>query len=354
MKQYLVLPLAVAISLGAGACKSKKSEGKPLPPASGSGAAPLPALPDVKPTGGETGGTAGGPATATSSDVVAGTLEAREQVAVAAKSSGTIQILRVDEGSRVKKGDLLFQLDSRDAQLMKKQSVTQLEGAKLALRTAQREYDRLKGLVAQNAIPQQQLDQLEAQVDGAKLQIAGAQNAIAMANKNIADAAVRSPLSGVVIKKMMSVGEYATMMPPSPVVIVQDQSSLELKFRLSEDALASVKQGDPVTVTIPSLQQTRAASVARISPMIDPRTRTVELTAVLDNCDGALRPGLGAQVSLAAPPADAVQPACGGKPGAAKPATPAKAATPTRTPPPAKPAAPAKPAPAAAEGQAAP
>jgi RND family efflux transporter MFP subunit len=338
MKKYLVVTLAFALSTGAAGCKSKSKEGKPLPPAAGSGAAPLPEIPDVKPTTGAGDGSGSGSG-AGAEAAVSGTLEAREEVAVAPKASGTLIVLKVDEGSKVKKGDLLFQLDSRDAQLMKKQATNQLEGAKLQLRTAEREYDRLKGLVAQNAMPQQQLDTLEAQVDGAKLQISGAQNAIAMANKNILDSAVRSPLSGVVIKKLLSVGEYATMMPPSPVVVIQDQSSLELKFRRSEASLSSVKPGDPVTVTIPSLGETRAATVAKISPMVDPRTRTIELTAVLDNCDGGLRPGLGAQVVLAAPPADAVKPECG-----APAKTRTKAAAKTR------PTAPAKAAPATTGG----
>jgi RND family efflux transporter MFP subunit len=312
MKSSVIIPLVLAVAAGASGCKSKKSSASKLPPAAGSGAAALPEIPDVRPPAGAGAG-AGTAATATAGEVVTGTLEARQQVAVGPRASGTIVLLKVDEGSTVKKGELLFQLDSRDAQLMKKQAVTQLEAAKLQLRTAQREYDRIKGMVAQNALPQQQLDQLEAQVDGARLQITAAENAIAMASKQILDSAVPSPLAGVVTRKLMSVGEYATMMPPSPVLIIQDQSSLELKFRLAESSLASVRAGDPVIVTVPSLAQTRAAKVARISPMVDPRTRTIELTAVLDNCDGGLRPGLGAQVALGAPAGDVTAPACAGK-----------------------------------------
>jgi RND family efflux transporter MFP subunit len=250
---------------------------------------------------------------------VTGNLEAREQVAVAPKASGTIIAIAVDKGSKVKKGDLLFQLDSRDAQLMRRQAATQLEGAKLALKTAQREYDRVKGLVAQNAVPAVQLDPLEAQVDGAKVQISAAENSLALADKAIGDATVRSPLSGIVIKKLMSVGEYATMMPPSSVLVVQDQSSLELTFHLPERSLSSLHQGDPVSISIQSLGITRAAKISQISPMVDPRTRTIELTAVLDNCDGALRPGVAAEVSLGAAPGTATIPDC---------AAPAKKGTP--------------------------
>ena len=309
MKKLAVIAVALAL---AGGCGKKTKSAKDLPPATGSGAKPLPTLPDLKPTGAEAGGAgASTPASVTAGATVSGTLQAREEVVVGAKSSGTILVVHVDEGSKVKKGQVLFQLDSRDQQLMKRQAMTQLRGAELQLKTAQREYDRIKGLVGQNALPQQQLDQLEAQVDGAKLQIEAAKNSIAMSSKQINDAAVRSPLAGVVIKKLMNVGEYATMMPPSPVVIVQDQATLELKFRLPERTLTSIKQGDAVTVTIPSLSQTRQAEIAQISPMVDPRTRTIELTAVLPNCDGGLRPGVAAEVALGAPAGELTAPACG-------------------------------------------
>jgi RND family efflux transporter MFP subunit len=323
MNKLAVTAIAVAVIFG-GACAKKEKSAKGLPPASGTGAKPLPEIPDLKPAGSGSASGSGAGSVVTVDAAVTGTLQAREEVSVAAKSSGTILSIAVDENSQVKKGQLLFQLDSRDQQLMRQQASNQLAGAELQLKTAQREYDRIKGLVAQNALPQQQLDQLESQVEGARLQIAAAKNAIAMSSKQIADASVRSPLSGVVTKKLMSVGEYATMMPPSPVVIVQDQSSLELKFRLPEGTLTSVKKGDAVTVTLPSLNQVRRAEVAQISPMVDPRTRTIELTAVLDNCDSGLRPGLTADVALGAPTGNVTAPACQ-KPKAA--GTTAKART---------------------------
>jgi RND family efflux transporter MFP subunit len=288
----IVMALAAALLVPAAACKKSEDGQKNLPPPTGEGAKPLPEIPMVAT------GDAGIDQPVSNDDDASttGTLMPRQEVKVAAKSSGTIVELKVDEGSKVKKGDVLFRLDSSDAALMRRTAQTTLDAAELALKTAQREYDRLKGLVEQNAVPRQQLDQLEAQRDGARLQIAQARNAIAMANKQMADATVRAPISGVVIAKMMSVGEYATMMPPSPIVVLQDQSKLELKFRVPERGLAIAKKGDAVTVEISSLGVTRQATISEIAPQLDPRTRTLELTVVLDNADGALKPGLMATV----------------------------------------------------------
>ena len=302
-----LLPLLLLAPLALAGCKKSEGGKDNLPPATGEGAAPLPEVPSFKDVDG--GGGAGGEQAL---GETTGTLEAKAEIKVAPKSSGTITAVNVDDGAKVKKGQVLFKLDSRDAVLLKKAAETQLRGARLQLKTAQTEYDRISGLVAQNAAPRQQLDQLEAQVEGAKVAISAAQNSIAMANKMIGDATVRSPIDGVVLKKLMSVGEYATMMPPSPVVILQDQSSLELKFSLPERALATIKPKDAVTVTIPSQGTTRQATIGQISPQVDPRTRTVQITAVLDNKDGALKPGMMAEVVLgdapAAPPTPAETP----------------------------------------------
>ena len=221
----LLLLLALALPLAA--CKKDGASDKnALPPATGEGAKPLPDLPDLK--AGSGSGTAS--AAPEQAATFTGTLMAAEEVQIAAKASGTIVELLTDEGKHVKKGQVLFRLDSRNAQLMRKQAQTQLQGAKLQLKTAQREHDRLAGLVQQNAAPEQQLDQLESQVEAAQVAIAAAQNSIAMSNQQISDATTTAPLDGVVIKKLKSVGEYVTMMPPSPVFIVQDQSKLEFSF----------------------------------------------------------------------------------------------------------------------------
>ncbi|MCA9677488.1 MAG: efflux RND transporter periplasmic adaptor subunit, partial [Myxococcales bacterium] len=269
------------------ACNKSEGGRADLPPASGPGAAPLPTLPAFAPSDAGAGATA--PDTRTT-----GTLVARSEVAVAAKASGTIVEIKVDEGSVVKKGDVLFRLDSRDAQLMYKSAQTGVSQAKLHLAAAQREYDRAKSLFDQGAMPRQQWDQVQTALDGAKIGVAAAQNSAAVAQKMIGDATVRAPMAGIVIKKLMEVGSYATMMPPSPVLILQDQSTLELHFTLPERALGAVGTGDArkLTVQIPALGVTRVATVERLSPVVDPRTRTIEVIATIDNSDGSLRPGV--------------------------------------------------------------
>ncbi len=291
--------LLIALVASLGACKKSKDGGgkAELPPASGEGARPLPDIAPQTPVASDAG-----PATAGADDEskTTGSLVAKSQVTIGAKASGTLTAIHFDEGDPVKKGDVLFRVDASNAALMRKQAQTQLAGAKLQLKTAQREYDRIKALVDQNAAPRVQLDGLDSQVQGAHLAITAAQNTLALASKQIADATVRSPMAGVVLTKLMNVGEYATLMPPSPVLVLQDQSSLDLEFNLPERSLAAIHVKDKITVSIPALGLTRTAEITEISPMVNPVTRTLKFTAALANKDGVLKPGLMAEVTMGA------------------------------------------------------
>jgi multidrug efflux pump subunit AcrA (membrane-fusion protein) len=109
---------------------------------------------------------------------------------------------------------------------------------------------------------------------------------------------VHSPMNGVVTNKLVSEGETATMMPPTVVLIVQDQSTLELRFRMPEKALAEIKPGKKLRATFSALGVKRDAEVVRISSSVEPNSRTVEIFAQIPNSDGSLKPGMLADVEM--------------------------------------------------------
>jgi RND family efflux transporter MFP subunit len=271
-----------------------KHQDQKLPPAIGSGAPPLPVLPAVASP------VAAAPAASSSLRRSTGTLLPHAEVAVVARSRGVVVALTVDVGARVKRGQVLFRVDGRDAELRLAQARTQLAAAAQQLKSIEVEYRRTKGLFDQQAATPQQWDQITAQVEAAKVGVAQAQNGIAVATKEVADTTAVAPIAGVVVARRVALGDYVSDAPPTQVLVLQDQATLDLKFRLPERALASVRVGDAISVALPALGVSRKAAISIVAPSVDPRTRTVELTAVLDNPDGALRPGLMADVELAA------------------------------------------------------
>ena len=293
--------LMAAICAGAVSCKESGAKSA-LPPASGSGVA-APDVPKVRDLVVET---ADAGATDSNALSATGTLYAREEAALGPKASGVLSAVTVKEGDRVKKGQLLFRLESLQSDLGVKQAKALLQAAEVGHRAAELDYRRTKELLDRGSVAAATFDQVQARYDSAKSAVDQAKVALSMAQKASGDTAVHSPITGVVTAKLKSVGEMVTMTPPTVVLVVQDVSVLELKVRLPERALRQLALGSELTASFPALGVERVTKVKRINPAIDILTRTVEVVADFDNKDQSLKPGMLADVRLGSAAAGSV------------------------------------------------
>lgn len=283
--------LLLLAGLSSAACKQTESRPELTAPS----ALPPPAIPQVSSlrTDEPDAGSSGNAALSGT-----GTLYPREEAQLGPKMSGVLSSVSVEAGDRVKKGQVLFKLDSSSADLAVRQARTQLDGAEVGLRAAELDYKRTKELRDRGSIAPATFDQAQARYDSAKTSVAQAKVAVSMAQKMSGDAAVRSPITGVISAKLKSVGETVTMMPPTIVVVVQDTSVLELRARLPERALRTLMPGSMIRVKLPALSLEKTVPIKRINPALDVVTRSVEIVADLDNADGKLKPGMLAELSL--------------------------------------------------------
>lgn len=286
--------LLIVALFGLSGCKKAGNDGG-LPPAAGSGvAAPeIPAVGNPVESAEEAGAPRGDGAL-----FATGTLFPKAEAQLGPKMSGVLSAVKVEQGDKVKKGQLLFQLEGGQTALSVKQAKNLLDAAKVALRSAETDYNRTKELFDRGSVAPATFDQVQARYDGAKAQVAQAEVALSMAQKASSDTTVRSPIDGVVTQKLKSVGETVTMMPPTIVVVVQDVSELELRARLPERALSKLQPGTRIIVRLPALGVERLVPVERVNPSIDMLTRTVEVVAKLDNSDGLLKPGMLADIDV--------------------------------------------------------
>ena len=308
LTMFMLLPLA--------GCKREVQE---LPPAHGDQAPAMPDLPTIEKASDES-------TTVTTSEArTTGTTFPRAEAQLGPNAGGVIEKILVKEGDTVKRGQIVFRQDVRDAALRIEQAKVALDAARVNLRASETDYQRTKSMFEQKAMNQVQWDQAQTRLDSAKVQVQQAEVALNVANKALADGTVRSPIDGVVVQKLKSEGEMATMMPPTVVLVIQDQSTLELRFRLPERALRYVKIGASVKAKFDALGIEREAKVTRIQSAIDAQTRTVEVVVLLPNQDGALRAGLLASVELEPAVAEAVakEKAAAAAPTAAAPKKPA-------------------------------
>jgi RND family efflux transporter MFP subunit len=292
MRRFALHSTLVAALLASGASCKRSSDGADLPPAKGPGAPERAALPDVKAPEEKTAAAA--PAT----NRTTGTTVPKDRAEVAPSLSAIISAIEVEEGDMVKKGQVLFRLRTTDLSLRVDQAQAGVKSAEVGVASAKVEFDRMQRLLDKNAIERAQYDRAKAAYDSAKSQADQARVAVSLARRGMSDATVKSPINGVVTAVLKNPGEMATMMPPTVVVVVEDQSKLEVRFKMPEAALAKVKEGASVKATIEALGVTRDATVSRIAPAVDPRTRTIEVVADLDNADRSLKSGMLVVVDL--------------------------------------------------------
>jgi RND family efflux transporter MFP subunit len=274
----------------------EKKELPKLPPSAGEGAPPVAKIPTLKELGKisddaqpKTSGARAG----------TGSLQALHHAALGPKQTGVIASIAVDEGDRVKKGQVLFRIDAGQAVLAVDQAKAALATAKVQQSSAQLDYDRTKALRERGSVPEDALDQTKSRLDALTSQVAQAQAALSLTQRHVGDAVITSPIDGVISEKKMSVGEIATMMPPSVVVVVQNIDVLELRARLPETSLKTVREGVKINVRFPALDETRSVTIARIAPTVDARTRTIEIVAEVPNADHRLKAGMLAEVAYA-------------------------------------------------------
>lgn len=290
----LLLPLAASCG--------KTSSGEELPPAAGQGAPAREKLPAIAPAvtaDRATGGT----------ERTTGTTYPLDRAEVSPDLSAIISTVEVEEGDPVKKGQVLFRMRTDALRLGVEQAQAQLRSAEVGLSAARIEHDRMQRLLEQKATEQAQYDRVKAQFDAATVGVEQAKVALAQTRRAFNDASVKSPIDGVVTEVRKNAGEMATMMPITVVLVVEDQSQLELRFRLPESALTAVKPGDSVKARFEAIGAERTARVHRISPALDLRTRSFEVIARIDNQDGSLKSGMLAVVQLGSAKAAANAPA---------------------------------------------
>lgn len=319
----------VLIPLLLPACQ-KSDAATGLPPATGSGAPAVPSPPKVDAVTVTRAGELG-------MLRATGTTHASKQAELGPKSSGVLSAVLVDEGMTVKKGQVLFRIDSTNAVLAVRQAEAALAQARVGLSQAELDYNRTKPLSEQGTISPATWDQVRLGYERAKVAVLQAEASVNSARSYAQDATIVAPFAGVVTAKRKNAGETVTMMPATTVVVIQDISLIEVRVKLAENALSRLQAGDTMQVRWPSLNMVKDVAITRVNPSVDPVNRTVELVGVIPNPDGAIKAGMLVDVTFpsTAPAATPTPPSA--VPAAPTPSAPAPSSLPTPSAPPVKP-----------------
>jgi RND family efflux transporter MFP subunit len=212
---------------------------------------------------------------------VVGTVRAKLHAAIEAKASGRIEKMLVAPGQSVKAGELLVQLDPREIQARLDQA--------LALRDQHgRDAERLRRLLAENAVSRQEFETVESRHRIAVASVAEAETMLGYAR-------IVAPFAGVISRKLTDVGDLAS--PGRALLEMDDPSALRLEADVPESLLKRIQFGAKLSVRVSSEDATIEGVVSEIAPVADPVSRTFNVKLDLPSSAG-LRAGQFARVTV--------------------------------------------------------
>lgn len=218
-----------------------------------------------------------------------GPLVAPGTVVVRSKAAGTLVHLAVAEGSRVKAGQALGQVDLEELRYRVAERSASVESARAQLEQAERQFKANQGLADKSFIAPTALDNSRASMESARAQFNAAKAQLDTSQVTLRQAALIAPISGVVSKRHVLPGEKLSN--EQQILSIVDLSKLELAGLVGTHEVSRLKPGMPVQVQIEGVDHAVEAHITRIAPAAEPGTRSIGVTLELANPKEEFRAG---------------------------------------------------------------
>ena len=242
-----------------------------------------------------------------------GYVVARRQAVVSAKIQGRLEELRVEEGSEVKKGEILARLESFDYEAAVDRARAAVQRAEADLAEQERLLRVAEKLAAEQILAEDEREAAESRVRIAEAQLAQQEADLAFVEAQLQNTIIRAPFAGVVVKKMAEVGESVAPIPPGvnistssgAIVALADLATLEVEADVAEANVAKVRSGQPAEVTVEAIPDRRYEAVLRqVIPTADRTKATVMVKVTILDKDEDLKPEMSAKVIFLEPEKD--------------------------------------------------
>jgi membrane fusion protein, multidrug efflux system len=238
---------------------------------------------------------------------VVGSLASKFGADVKSEYTGIVAEVFVTEWVKVKKGDPLARLDTRENDNLVQKTRAALEVAKASLLQADvaasragREYERALKLKEAGLVTQQNLDDSRtekeaaaARIEAAKAQLKVAEEDIQQAKTRLSKSMIRCPIDGRVYLRNVNVGDFVGEMGAKPMFRIIDPRILDLTVSVPSGDMAAVRVGQAITFTTDALpEKVFTGKVMFINPTVNETDRSVKVVAEVDNSEEILTSGL--------------------------------------------------------------
>ena len=233
-----------------------------------------------------------------------GEIQAFTAAPIYAQVSGYVRKWYFDIGAKVKKGQLLAELDTPNLAGQSEQARANLINAQAAQRLSAATAQRYDALFAQGAVSRQDKDEKDADLAAKNASVAAAQASLYSVASQENFRRLLAPFDGVVTSRAVDVGALVTVgNNATPLFTVSDQNRLRVYVRVPQNYASYIHPGMTVSFTVPQYpDRTFHASLVASAGAVAAATGTVLVQFGLDNQDGALQPGAYAEVKFPLPP----------------------------------------------------
>lgn len=227
---------------------------------------------------------------------LSGTVISDNEKIITSRNMGYVKEVYVSEGSNVKKGDILYEIDSSNIDSNKKEILLNLEILQNQTKNIELNLGRYKRLQAQDLVSKYEVEQLELNLLNSKSMVNIANAKLKEINSQYDYLKIKAPNNGLIIKKSIKVGEMA--MPSIPALILTDLSNLLVKTDISESNLNNIKIGQKVNIEITSQNFKTEGKTEAIIPNTNGLTHSFVLKISFDKKDFNIYPGMYSKVFL--------------------------------------------------------
>ncbi len=226
-----------------------------------------------------------------------GSLEADKEVMLRSEIEGKVTELFFTEGSEVKQGEVLVQLDNAKIQAEIHNLNAQITQLNIRMANKKKELERNRPLLKQNLVSPQLFDNLKTEIDEIEAQITQAKANLALQRERLDDTKIVAPFDGIAGARNISIGDY--LKEGDPILLIVDLDPVEISFQVSEKLLPEISIGQETIVTMDSYPDREfQGNIFFISPDVHVDTRTAEVKARINNEERLLKPGMFAQVAI--------------------------------------------------------
>jgi HlyD family secretion protein len=233
-----------------------------------------------------------------------GTLNPVVLVSVGTQVSGTVTKLYVDFNDKVKKGQPLLELDRSLLEAQARQSTANIGNISASVDLARANEARMRTLFDQEYVSRQELDQAVQARKSAEAQLTQARAAADKDQVNLGYTTIRSPVSGIVVDRVVDLGQTvaASLQTPTLIKIAQDLSEMRIDSSFAEADIGKIREGQKVRFTVdafPNLTFDGEVQQIRLNPTTTQNVVTYNVRVSLQNPDHILLPGMTAYVNIA-------------------------------------------------------